>query len=492
MTKLLQTTTLLLLLLFIVVSSPSAKTINVEIAGATEKVEALKEGDILYFSMSRLLDLLGESLDWQIIGHQIRYIDGGQRFDFFVESPFFKLNDTSYNMTYPAKMKDGELFLPAITFMRYLNQVRPERITYDDRREKIAVDLNYYNITDLAASQKANGLLIEIHLTSALNYDIYVTEGNWVNVVIRDGLVSPTVQSREDRRFMYDLKAHQSENNGQVSFRLKKNVERWSHRLVSDPPRIQISVADTDFQLDSGPAQVVGPDDKVDVIVIDAGHGGEQNGAVGPGGTREKDIALDISKELAKLIRKDKQFKVVMTRDRDKTVTLQERAEIGNAAQPDLFISIHANSSTKRKVRGWNVFFLASAKNDSARAVAQFENSAFVRELQESENEDKYGANPVLSILNEMIMTEFQTESHDFAMMIDREFRRNLQIPARGIDQAGFYVLNMVFCPSVLVETGFISNKTEEKLLRTKDYQKKVAEGIYEAIKRFKAKYESM
>jgi N-acetylmuramoyl-L-alanine amidase len=90
-----------------------------------------------------------------------------------------------------------------------------------------------------------------------------------------------------------------------------------------------------------------------------------------------------------------------------------------------------------------------------------------------------------------MIMTEFQTESHDFAMMVNREFRRKLKIPARGVDQAGFFVLNRVFTPSVLIEAAFISNPEEERLLNKGSYQKDVAEGIYDAIKRFKSEYES-
>jgi N-acetylmuramoyl-L-alanine amidase len=239
----------------------------------------------------------------------------------------------------------------------------------------------------------------------------------------------------------------------------------------------------------------VGPDDKIDVIVIDPGHGGSDYGAIGPNGAREKDIVLSIAKKLAKLIRKDKQFKVIMTRDRNKTVTLEERADVANQAGADLFISIHANATVKRHVRGWNVFFLAPAKNDSARAVAQFENSFFLREQsafaahQSGHAEDDFD-DPILTILNEMIMTEFQTESHDFAMMVDREFRRSLKTRARGVDQAGFFMLNMVFTPSVLVEIGFISNKKDEKLLKSGRYQKAVAEAIYKAIKRFKAKYE--
>jgi len=294
---------------------------------------------------------------------------------------------------------------------------------------------------------------------------------------------------------MYNLKAHQVAGAGQVSIRLRRPVETWHHKLLNDPPRIQISIADAGFQIDTTDSQPkVGPDDKIDVIVIDPGHGGSQYGAVGPGGTREKDVALDIARRLAKLIRKDKEFKVIMTRDRDKTVSLQKRADIANEAGCDLFVSIHANSSTKRHVSGWNVFFLAAARNDSARAVAQFENSAFLRDQNEdgdtSNNEEKLFDDPVLSILNEMIMTEFQSESHDFAMMCDLEFRRKLKTEARGVDQAGFFVLNRVYAPSVLIETGFISNKSEERLLRSSDYQEDVAEALYKSIKRFKEKYE--
>ncbi|MEA1981333.1 MAG: N-acetylmuramoyl-L-alanine amidase, partial [candidate division Zixibacteria bacterium] len=109
----------------------------------------------------------------------------------------------------------------------------------------------------------------------------------------------------------------------------------------------------------------------------------------------------------------------------------------------------------------------------------------------EDEEGNPEGIDPILSILNEMIMTEFQSESHDLAMMIDREFRRNIKIPARGVDQAGFFVLNKVYTPSVLIESGFISNKEEEKLLKSKKYHKKIAKAIYKAIKRFKLKYES-
>lgn len=487
----------LLLGILLLAASPSfgRSSIEVIISGSSENIEAFSEGEIEYISFSELIDIQGGELDWEIVGHTVSYSEGDNHFLFLIGSPLFTLYDSVFNMTYPARLKDGQLFLPAVTFIPFLDQVLLQQITYSPKSGKIRIDSEYFNVTDMAISPKANGLLIEIFTTSVLAYDVFLTEGNWINVSIRDGrLNSPRILSRKNSRFMYRLKTHQSPETGQISFRLRKNVDKWHHKIAYDPPRIQISIADVQFDIETvDSAPLLGPDDKIDVIVIDPGHGGSDYGAIGQKGTREKDVALNIGKELAKLIRKDKQFKVIMTRDRDQTIDLAERASIANKATADLFISIHANSSPKKHVRGWNVFFLAQARNDSARAVAQLENSSFVRKQRASVDNsgDEYFDDPILGILNEMIMTEFQAESHDFAMMVDREMRRSVRIPARGVDQAGFFVLNKVFTPSVLVEVGFISNKNEEKLLKKKDYHKKVAKAIYKAIKRFKLKYES-
>ncbi|UCE25334.1 MAG: N-acetylmuramoyl-L-alanine amidase [Candidatus Zixiibacteriota bacterium] len=478
--------------------SLEAKSIKLAISGSNEEIKAFEEREITYFSFSGLVDITGGMIDWETIGHRVTYVKDTNRYVFVVGSPYFKRNDSLFNMTYPAMFKDGLLYLPAETFISFLDQFTHEKISWSRGSGTIRIDSEYFNVTDMSISPKANGLLIEIFLTGALAYDIYVTEGNWVNVSIRDGKLNvPRIQMRRDSRYMYDLKTHQQPETGQISLRLKRKVDKWTHKIQNDPPRIQISIADVNFALEpSDTNPQIGPDEKIDVIVIDPGHGGAHYGAIGPRGTREKDIALSIAKELAKLIRKDKQFKVIMTRDRDKTVTLQDRADIANKASCDLFVSIHANSSLKKHVRGWNVFFLAPAKNDSARAVAQFENSAFFKDQlgtkpePDNDNGSTYD-DPILTILNEMIMTEFQAESYDFAMMVDREFRRKLKIPARGVDQAGFYVLNMIFAPSILVESGFISNSSEEKTLEKGGYQKDLAKAVYDAIKRFKAKYES-
>ena len=483
--------------LLLATAIPVSADVKVSISGGYEEIRSLEKNNVQYISLSELAEILGGTLDWEIIGHRIKYTDDHFRFDFLIDAPYFRLDDSLYNMTYPALYDEGQLLVAAETFIPFLDRVITQTISWDSDSRILRVAPEYFTVNDLTVSAKANGLLIEIFLTSEMPYDVFVTEGNWINVSIPDARInSPRILSRKDPRFMYKLKVHQVANTGQISLRLKKNINKWSHKLVYDPPRIQISIPDINFEIDPADTNpVIGPDNKIDVIVIDPGHGGQDYGAIGQRGTREKDVVLNIARELASLIRKDKQFKVIMTRDRDVTVDLGERAKIANDAGADLFISIHANASPKRDIKGWNVFFLAQAKNDSARSVAQLENSFFLREISSGGDNQDYNDDsdydPIVNILNEMIMTEFQAESHDFAMMIDREFRRGLKTPARGVDQAGFFVLNKVFTPSVLVESAFITNKTEEKLLKDKKYHKQVAEGIYQAVKRFKAKYEN-
>jgi N-acetylmuramoyl-L-alanine amidase len=472
-------------------------TITVETETGNHLVAAYNSAGVDYISLSELADLIDGSLDWEIIGQKIIYEDKKNQLAFFVDSPYCRVNDETYNLTYAAAVRDGELFLPAVTFLPILDKVATQRITYDKKSSKVKVQPNRYNVNDITFSAKANGLLIEVGCSQELAFDVFVTTGNWVNISIRDAKLNVAkIESRKDSRYMYDLKAHQEDGVGQISIWLKQDVKTTQERLVQDPLRIQVSIPDVKFAADTESAHPKSTfDGKIDVIAIDAGHGGQDFGAIGAEKTREKDITLAIATTLADLIKEDDRFKVVMTRNNDKTLTLQDRADCANKAKADLFVSIHCNANPSKKARGWNIFFLAPAKNDSARATEQFENSYFIKELTGETDDKNDGAgpsadDPVAGILNDMLLTEFQSESHDFAMMIDKEFHKDLDIPARGVDQAGFFVLNKVFTPSVLVETAFITNKADAKLLRDDKFQKQLANGIYDAIKAFADKYD--
>jgi N-acetylmuramoyl-L-alanine amidase len=469
-----------------------ARELPVQMPSGLEKIDYfLENNSIVYFSMSQMAGLLGERLSWDEVGLSILFVTDHHRMIFFPGSPYFRMDDSVKNLIYAAKLKDGQLYLPAQTFFPFLDYVRQEYIAWDSGKKSVKVNSEKYNVTDIALSPKANGLLVEIFLNEPKEYELFTSEGNWINVTIPGGKINRRqILSHKSSPLLLDLNAFQFEKSAQISMRFRRNVGKYTHRLQTNPVRIQISLLDTTTAAltPSGPGPV-GPDKLIDRVIIDPGHGGTDYGAIGPKSTREKEVVLDIARRLAKLIRKDKLFEAYFTRDKDINVSLKERADMANRSKGDIFVSIHANASIKRGVRGFQVFFLAPAKNDSARAAAQLENAPFLAEKGSTSEE---GKDNLSYILSDMIQTEFQAESSDLAAMMEKELRRSVsETSNRGIDQAGFFVLNGAYMPSVLVETAFITNREDEKLLNRKDYREQIASAIYEGLKKFKAKYEN-
>ncbi len=223
---------------------------------------------------------------------------------------------------------------------------------------------------------------------------------------------------------------------------------------------------------------------KIDLVVIDPGHGGKDPGALGPGGLKEKDITLSVAKELKGLLER-MGIKVILTRNGDEFVTLGDRARIANRAGADMFISIHCNWGKRKSARGTETYFLSEARTDWERSVAALENKALEYEMPEAQAKD------IISyIIADMMQNEYLKESQELAHYIQEGIVKAAKTQDRGVKQAGFYVLVGAYMPAVLVEIGFISNPKEARRLKSKAFQKKIAQGIAMGVKRFKAKYE--
>ncbi|MDR1244422.1 MAG: N-acetylmuramoyl-L-alanine amidase [Endomicrobium sp.] len=222
------------------------------------------------------------------------------------------------------------------------------------------------------------------------------------------------------------------------------------------------------------------------IIVVDAGHGGKDSGAVGPNGTKEKDLNLDIAYELKSIFDKDDDFEVILTRKDDTFIPLAERANIANENNADLFISIHCNSNLDRNVSGFEIYYLSEKATDSeAAATAVLENSVLELEGKPSKKRAR-----LQEILWSMTMTTFMNESSELSAFISSQAGGRLKIPSRGGKQASFYVLRGTQMPSVLVESAFLSNYSEEAKLGTKNFRVSVADSIYEGVIRYYAKKE--
>ncbi|MDR2709038.1 MAG: N-acetylmuramoyl-L-alanine amidase, partial [Elusimicrobiota bacterium] len=188
------------------------------------------------------------------------------------------------------------------------------------------------------------------------------------------------------------------------------------------------------------------------IIVIDAGHGGTDPGAIGPRGTKEKDITLEIAYELKKLFDKNPDYIPVLTRKDDVFIPLAQRTQIANDRKANLFISIHCNANINRKVGGFEIFFLAERATDAeALATENLENSSI-----ELEGKPTPQLANIQKMLWSMMQNEFLNESSELSSFIDAVAKGKLKIPNRGVKQAGFYVLRGAAMPAVLIETAFI------------------------------------
>ncbi len=229
---------------------------------------------------------------------------------------------------------------------------------------------------------------------------------------------------------------------------------------------------------------------KLDAVVIDAGHGGKDPGAIGTRGTKEKDVVLNIATDLGMFVKQRwPGVKVIYTRKDDRFIQLNERGKIANRYGGKLFVSIHCNSTpTVTKAKGTEVYILGPHKTQSALDVAMFENSVISRE--ENARDNYKGFSDEYLIMSSMAQSAFATQSTELAQDVLRKAER-YGSNGLGVRQAGFMVLWTPSMPSILVETGYLSNPEEEKILRSREQQAKIAFGIFQGLQQYRASYEN-
>lgn len=224
----------------------------------------------------------------------------------------------------------------------------------------------------------------------------------------------------------------------------------------------------------------------IDSIIIDPGHGGKDPGGVGVNGQAEKNIVLSVSKYLHQEFKKNSKLKTFITRNSDKFVTLEERAKISSEVSKKnnpIFLSIHANISLKKSVEGIEVYYQSAVpSDDSALDVERIENAGF-------DTADIIKTEALYQIISDLIRDGIQMESEAMAHIIANNMVKATGIKTKRVKRANFYVLKYNPVVSALIEIGYLSNKDEVKKLMQKDYQQKIAKGIYEGVIEFVNEY---
>ncbi len=222
-------------------------------------------------------------------------------------------------------------------------------------------------------------------------------------------------------------------------------------------------------------------------IVLDAGHGAHDSGAIGPTGLMEKDVVLDITRRVARLVRDRLATKVSLTRDDDTFIPLRDRTSFANRERADVFISIHANAHRDGASEGVETYFLSlEATDNAARQVAERENEVVNLEVLASPAK----ADGLRAVLWDLSQNAFIEESSNLAEVVQDSMSDSLGIPNRGVKQAGFYVLGGAAMPAVLIEVGFVTNRREERRLRQSRYREEIARAIFAGIRAYKQRYD--
>ena len=347
-----------------------------------------------------------------------------------------------------------------------------------------------YAITGLSITEKVNGTIIRLHSKSIIPSYYSSFKDDELTIIFRKVNADVNKTSREE--FSNLIQKIEVRNVGSdVEFKFKVGSDYSTNEVmnVTGSNDILITIHNKVFTKSD---QVKKNMDKwnFDIVVIDAGHGGKDPGAIGIDNLKEKDVTLAIALKLGELMQKEMpDVKVVYTRNKDTFVDLYKRGKIANENNGKLFISIHCNSTKKKPsdASGAEVYLLRPGRTQEAIEIAETENSVIKYEDNPQKYEKLTDEN---FILVSMAHSAYMKYSEKFAELLHKEFDVNLKLKSRGVKQAGFYVLVGASMPSVLVETGFISNKNDAKFLKSSAGQNQVAESIFSSIKTYRKYYE--
>jgi N-acetylmuramoyl-L-alanine amidase len=467
----------------------------------------VREGTV-YFSLKDFADAVGVNYYYNEDAQKIEV-----KFDkCFVKAsarnPFLVLNEKNGDKQLVVQLPTStylinkKVYVPLIYSLNALGQAYGKELKYeapnkivigkptDVTTETTEVTSAKFNITGIILNEKANGSLITVKSNKRIPSYLSAFKNGVLTLTFRK--VSVDIEKVKHIGSEGVVKKIEAKNVGAdaiVNITVGKEYTTNEVMNIENSNDIQITIHNKLFNQTSSSNKLKNKWE-FDVIVIDAGHGGKDAGAIGVNGVKEKDINLSIALKLGKLIEENmKDVKVVYTRKTDKFIDLYKRGKIANENNGKLFISIHCNSTPKKPstANGFEVYLLRPGRTKEAISIAEFENSV----IQYEENPNRYEKlTDENFILVSMAHSSYMKYSERFAEYLHKEFSNHPTLSSRGVKQAGFYVLVGASMPSVLIESGFLSNTNDAKHLSTSTGQQKFAEYVFNGIKKYRESYE--
>jgi N-acetylmuramoyl-L-alanine amidase len=440
---------------------------------------------LTYVELSKVADSLQSQLEAPAEGQQARLRTGSHVVTLTRNWARVLVDGTPVSLDNPVRVRKGVWLVPE----SFVNQVVPKLTAVatpppaaapapaaSPRPAPAAVSLE-----ELRTRSYPSFTRIVIETTAPVVHKVESTGPKEARVRLVGLSAEPQVESINDG-LVDDARLVRADADAVLRVVFQSGAAELRASTLADPPRLVL-----DF---SRPQEVSARErstcPSLRTLVLDAGHGGHDTGAVGPAGLMEKELVLDVTKRVSRLLEDKLGVKVLLSRDGDHFVPLRDRTSYANRERADLFVSIHANAHRVVASEGVETYFLSSEATDNAsRQVAALENSVVQLE-KPSAGRTASRTDVVKTILWDLAQSEFQWESSRLAETVLDSMTQSLKIPNRGVKQAGFYVLGGAAMPAILIEIGFVTNPREERRLKETRYRDEIARAILAGLTEYK------
>lgn len=488
--------TILFFLFGVALFAQQSQTEEVVIDGNKKFVNSFKRGNLIYISSKDLAQKFSVSFYFNQSNQKIelKFSDGSLKIT--SKNPFLvwakkdgKESEVVQLGTSTFMLRD-EIYIPFVYSKRILEKSFGKEISLSGISKTVDIkgSESASVVFNIKSEEKANGTLLTLKSSKDITDFSHKNEKNKIELLIKN-ISTDDVNLNFPKGLIRNVTSEATAGGIKLFFTIEGEFASYEIFKASKSTLL-VTVHNKKFVNKEPNAKK--EKWNFDVIVIDAGHGGKDYGAIGVNNTVEKEVNLAIALKLGELIKKElPQIKVVYTRDSDKFIELYKRGKIANEANGKLFISIHCNSVAKKKSEpnGFEVYLLRPGKTDDAIAIAERENSVISYEDDPSRYQKLTDEN---FILVSMAHASYMKYSEKFAEMLNLHFKKEVKLSSRGIKQAGFYVLVGASMPSVLIETGYVTNQKDAAYIKSEKGQNDFAKSILSAVKSFKSYYDQV
>ncbi len=467
-------------------------TVQFDATGETRLINGrrlLRGSQELYLPSATVATVLKAGRYWQETQRRLEFKVGTRSFTVVGDSRLVITDEGELLLPVPVLDHAGELWLPMVLVETVVGPQLRERVAWNADSMRLTIGSADFNVTGLRVEVLGRSTAVHLQCTEALGFRADSPSPGIIELKIYNANVNVSAVGQSGRRgLVRSVRSRQNRDFSVVTIQVDDLVGRYRTYTTDEGKSIVLVLEEEQVSalpepIPRGRAHMNIEHGLVDVthrievrtVVVDPGHGGHDVGAVGRRGILEKNVNLAVARELKRYLERESDLKVVLTRDDDSHVDLTQRAETANAAEGDLFVSLHCNSWFNDGAHGLETYFLSPADSDWSQSVAAAENQGVVNGPAEPEEDVEF-------IVWELVQNRFISSSSKLAETIQGSVCSDLGLADRGVRQAGFRVLVGAYMPAVLVEMGFLSHDQEERQLGDHGYQRKLARALGEAI----------